>query len=602
MAYGIGQQLDDASKLSIKELVQLQSMDPSLIYTLALQEKQKLQAAANNQEALGMQTPQSTITNQMEGRMPGVQMAAARTIPRPQMPQGIAAAPAQNMQAVGRAQGGIIGYADGGTPTLGAMPQNVVSPDQIKQDAAMYQNLEAALAAAKTPEGKARVKMQLDALIRNMGNEHGKVMQYIDSTKGFVHPRTKGMNKGGEVKKFQSGDFVGIEGEESPLTADGDEYRFNGELISAEEYAEIARQINAAGLPVNNNKRADWNRGSAAPGAVLDVVKENIRGVSDAIIDPERNPLYRAGRGIRDYAEDPDRNIVYKAGEAGLGALGDMVNYTPSSTEGVAEGLAQMLPKNASALADLLAGKDRAEEKAKQLNAANIEALGVAEEKSAPKTLAEMLMGAQKQFDANPRDRTQEEETGNKEPLQKEGGIRNALSKTKPFLGKAMGIAEILGRGAGSSKGFEGAKIVEESAKLREAQADRDAKMAEQQALIAARKLELDARLASDTAIAMQELDSELYASIMQELESGPLAEELDAIEEDLKNENDAFSIPLLGNFFVKDEVVEEKLRIAKLEILKREFKNRKGVLASLSGTGGQEGASEGITDAADFF
>ena len=44
MAYGIGQQLDDASKLSIKELVQLQSMDPSLIYTLALQEKQKLQA------------------------------------------------------------------------------------------------------------------------------------------------------------------------------------------------------------------------------------------------------------------------------------------------------------------------------------------------------------------------------------------------------------------------------------------------------------------------------------------------------------------------------------------------------------------------------
>ena len=268
----------------------------------------------------------------------------------------------------------------------------------------------------------------------------------------------------------------------------------------------------------------------------------------------------------------------------------------------MAEGLAQMLPKNASALADLLAGKDRAEEKAKQLNAANIEALGVAEEKSAPKTLAEMLMGAQKQFDANPRDRTQEEETGNKEPLQKEGGIRNALSKTKPFLGKAMGIAEILGRGAGSSKGFEGAKIVEESAKLREAQADRDAKMAEQQALIAARKLELDARLASDTAIAMQELDSELYASIMQELESGPLAEELDAIEEDLKNENDAFSIPLLGNFFVKDEVVEEKLRIAKLEILKREFKNRKGVLASLSGTGGQEGASEGITDAADFF
>jgi len=46
MAYGIGQQLDEASKLSIAELVKLQSVDPSLIYTLALQEKQKLEAAA----------------------------------------------------------------------------------------------------------------------------------------------------------------------------------------------------------------------------------------------------------------------------------------------------------------------------------------------------------------------------------------------------------------------------------------------------------------------------------------------------------------------------------------------------------------------------
>ena len=97
MAYGIGQQLDDAGKLSIKELVQLQSVDPSLIYTLALQEKQKLQAAASNQEALGMQTIPSTITSQMEGRMPGVQQAAARTAPRPQMAQGISANPAQNM-------------------------------------------------------------------------------------------------------------------------------------------------------------------------------------------------------------------------------------------------------------------------------------------------------------------------------------------------------------------------------------------------------------------------------------------------------------------------------------------------------------------------
>ena len=156
MVYGIGQQLDDASKLSIKELVQLQSMDPSLIYTLALQEKQKLQAAASNQEALRMQTPESTITKQMEGRMPGVQMAAARTTPRPQMDQaqprpmvqaqprpmaqaqpqtrGIAAVPAPNMQALGRAQGGIISYAQGGTTKVDEKP----SPAYLDPEVATF--------------------------------------------------------------------------------------------------------------------------------------------------------------------------------------------------------------------------------------------------------------------------------------------------------------------------------------------------------------------------------------------------------------------------------------------------------------------------------
>jgi hypothetical protein len=179
----------------------------------------------------------------------------------------------------------------------------------------------------------------------------------------------------------------------------------------------------------------------------------------------------------------------------------------------------------------------------------------------------------------------------------KEGGIRSALSKTKPFLDKAMGIAEILGRGAGASKGFEGAKIVEESRKLRESQAERDAKMAEQKALIDARKAELDARLSSDEALKMQELDADLYATIKQDVESGALSEELAAVEQSLRDKYDAFSLPIFGNFFVKEDMVEKELAAATLEIIKREFKNRKGVLASLSGIGGQEGAGEDIIE-----
>jgi len=580
MVYGIGQQLDDASKLSIKELVQLQSMDPSLIYTLALQEKQKLQAAASNQEALRMQTPESTITKQMEGRMPGVQMAAARTTPRPQMAQaqprpmaqaqpqtrGIAAVPAPNMQALGRAQGGIISYAQGGTTKVDEKP----SPAYLDPEVATFLKELAALNKQKAnafPQEKDLFQQKINDLMSITSPR----VKRLASESQFGLPKENGMNKGGEVKKFQSGDFVGIEGEERPLILDGNEYIFNGEPISAEEYAQIARLINNEGIPVNRGK------------SQLQRLTETLNAI-----------------GKSDMGAKPVRDFLFDSANKGAKGLSNLINYTPSSTEGVAEGLAQMLPKNVNELADMLAGTNRAEREKERLNAANMEALRVAEEKSAPKTLAEILMDAQKQFDANPTAIVSEnkDSDGDSDKLPpKETGIRSVVSKTRPFLDKAMGIAEVLGRGAGASKGFEGAKIVEESAKIRAAEADRAARMAEQNALIEARKAELDARLASDAAIAMQELDSELYTTITQELESGPLAEELKDIEEDLKDKYSAFSIPLLGDFFVKDEMVDKELAVAKLDILRREFRNRKGVLASLPGMGGQGGAGESIIE-----
>ena len=51
--------------------------------------------------------------------------------------------------------------------------------------------------------------------------------------------------------------------------------------------------------------------------------------------------------------------------------------------------------------------------------------------------------------------------------------------------------------------------------------------------------------------------------------------------------------------------MVDKQLAAAKLKIIMREFKNRKGVLASLSGIGGQgggQGVGESVTDAADYF
>jgi hypothetical protein len=122
----------------------------------------------------------------------------ARPAPaRPPM-GGMPAMGAPNMARM--ADGGIVGYAQGGkpTPTLGAVPPSAVGDEQIKQFAEQYTALQAGLAAATTPQDKAQAQQLMQALIRDMGNEHAKVMQYIDSTKGFVAPRSQ-MARGGII-------------------------------------------------------------------------------------------------------------------------------------------------------------------------------------------------------------------------------------------------------------------------------------------------------------------------------------------------------------------------------------------------------------------
>ena len=135
MAYagGIGQEIDQLKDLSVQELVRRQNLDPSLIYTIALQERQKMDAAGARQGVLDEPKPEGTVTSRMEQELaqqtmpqapvnrvaPGIQQQGQRSMQQ-QGPQGISGVPANNMGAVGRARGGIIGYADGGDvdPTL----------------------------------------------------------------------------------------------------------------------------------------------------------------------------------------------------------------------------------------------------------------------------------------------------------------------------------------------------------------------------------------------------------------------------------------------------------------------------------------------------
>ena len=608
MAYGIGQQLDDASKLSIKELVQLQSMDPSLIYTLALQEKQKLQAAANNQEALGMQTPQSTITNQMEGRMPGVQMAAARTAPRPQMARGIAAAPAQNMQAIGRAQGGIIGYAQGGMSKVGTKSKGPIPQMSPEENAMMLEYLKGLKKFDyydKNPDKVSPQGRQALELERRMFEEKypSKFKQKISD---MMYGPSKGMAMGGEIKGYAGldGSTVSSDNVAMPYKL-GDKYYVDGKEISQTDYKALlsyAEELKAAQLVNRGAFDAEDRRPPRpfyAPGSQADRMLSGIRSLPSNVA----GSLGRMGTIIGDAASrDIDRlkEVVDNVELNVPDASGILNSQIPQENRGggMAPAVEQLIKNLGPQDYSVTDEERRATKEAESAVPAPVTSTPSDRRLNSMEGIDEQALrtalGAAMQT-AEQKRNMQSEEVEEKDPP-KEGGIRSVLSKTKPFLNKAMGIAEVLGRGAGASKGFEGAKIVEESAKIREAEADRDARMAEQRALIEARKAELDASLASDTALAMQELDSELYTTITQELESGPLAEELKGIEEDLKDKYDAFTI-FGSNFFVKDGVVDKELAVAKLDIIRREFRNRKGVLASLSGMGGQSGAGESIIE-----
>jgi hypothetical protein len=232
MAYGISNQLqqaEEASKLSIEELMRLQSMDPSFVYTIALQEKQKQEAAAANQAALGAQTDPSTITSQMEQdlasrRAPGVQIAAGRSMPQPQgMPQGmpqaqprpmpqaqpqargIASAPAPNMQAIGRARGGIIGYMNGGDVDGQAGQEQ--DPMQAQLEAFMklqdaYNKLRASGAPQETLD---RIQSELNSYNNvnqggyNIEVEAAKARGEYGSPDGMAMGGVVGYEKGGPV-------------------------------------------------------------------------------------------------------------------------------------------------------------------------------------------------------------------------------------------------------------------------------------------------------------------------------------------------------------------------------------------------------------------
>jgi hypothetical protein len=98
---------------------------------------------------------------------------------------------------------------------------------------------------------------------------------------------------------------------------------------------------------------------------------------------------------------------------------------------------------------------------------------------------------------------------GGDRPTRRGAGLAGLLEQAKPYASTAASIAQILGRGAGASKGFEGAKFVEESARLRAAEQARQDRKEALEAELGVRREQIAATQAAAQAAAAARLNQE---------------------------------------------------------------------------------------------
>jgi hypothetical protein len=280
MAYGdVDNQVQAYESKGLESLKQMQQSNPKLLAGIALENLQRDMQDRDraNKMSSGPAGPsvldkklgiasQPGLTSQeaISTAAPGLQAQGERM--KAQQLQS-AMQPSAQMGAPNMAQmagGGIVGYArgelvGGGLPTLGAVPPSPVGDLQIKQFADQYNALKAGAAAATTPEDKAQSQQLMQELIQGMGDQHGAVMQYIDSTKGLALP-TSQMAKGGPVQRFQQG--LSVEGDplnQDSVTETGERIVAlagpNGVPVTEEEYVAF---METGQLPANRNAQSEY--------------------------------------------------------------------------------------------------------------------------------------------------------------------------------------------------------------------------------------------------------------------------------------------------------------------------------------------------------
>jgi hypothetical protein len=433
MTGGIGYEIDQLTKLGVPELMRKQSVDPQLKYALALQEATKMVEAAARERDMAQQMPMpADVVGQMETSLakrlaPGIQQQGQRSMQMQNRPaMGLPGQAAPNLARM--AQGGIVGYAEGdmveiGAKSRGPIPQ--MSPEENTMVLKYLEGLKKFDYYDKNPDKVSPEGRQALELERRMFEE-----QFPNSFKQKVNEMMygpdKGMAMGGQVKGYAGPDGSLVE-EDEPFIDLGALFELIGRgkdfLLSPSRATQEAREIRrgeveqAGERGVNLLNVLPPSQG-LTPEQLASFDKYDVTGAVPTKIVEERRERVESGEAARDLAQQAVRraeaNAARREGRS-----------TIPQNEGVTADM-YMMPKEELTMAQKL-----------------------------------MQLPKVERAPAAPQ----------------ESGIRGLLKKAKPFADKAAGIAEILGRGAGASKGYELATILEESRKINQAEQAREDKI-----------------------------------------------------------------------------------------------------------------------------
>ena len=586
----LDQQIDNAEGLGIRQLMQMQQTNPELVVGVALENlKQELMAGERQRQMDMMKDSASPDVigqtyNEVAAMMGGGGQAPMGQAPMGQAPMGLPGLPTDNMAMQTAAQGGIIGYEEGGLL------------DGVDNYISQYKQYIAGLASASTEEEK-QERRRLWKIIQDsfdstiVTEAHQKM-----STEG-----QSGMDgmAGGGIVSLRKGGFLAIgdetEAGETIVAMAGP----NGDIPVTDKELIAFRESGL--LPPNRNSIFDDNETFLdAEGTISDqdynrrMMNEKLRGnaqdSSQSVVDaylgndgegiasvvPPSESADPQGQGIPSSLDTSVDNTQTTEIYGGDGPdffesmtksyEEDPVNFAANSLMTLSaavpalrltRGLLGLAARNKS-LSLFMAGlgtkiynSDYVQEQLKTLDLGeDLEAVTTEIAKAtdtgtsiditegdsqAPRSDEETLTEiarAIKDGSASPRKSSPEGSTDDGE-----GGNN--------WLGKTMGVLELLGQGAGASKGYEFSKINEAEAAKQALTEANEFDMEKQQALLDQRTDERSMLLDQQRLIARAEAMTDARADVMMAIQLSP---ERKIAKEKIENENDG------GFFGFKDQ------------------------------------------------